>query len=505
MKNSFFLMPAILLIFSCQSINDPKDKLTEGNTNASGIPGVAVSTICYSTNQILINWGNPAGLTNFDFVVLKQDSPVFTQDPTNGQEITNLMQLGNAMVVYQGTNNSWLDTSLLEGTRYYYRVYVRDGDGKYSPGSETQQTTLAWFTLRQNLPTSGARHLKAFHVGENDYLAVAQYFNMSTRIMDSPVYIWNTNTALYELLQNIPTIGAYDIDGGQLGSIDYMAIANSSDGSTLNLNSEVLYWNNSSNRYVHLTNLATRGGFDMEAFTMNNSSYLGVVFYSGTPTGTLQDSPILKWDIQDQVFRTWQTIPTWTGCRFAYFTNQSDSFLVSVNQETNSNTTVIYETYAIVRKYNPGTDRFETIQALDTSGAMDVEGFMINGELYMAIAYCNNNSGYNLNSRLYKYNGSSFDFIQNLPGQGTVDFEFFTLGDQSYLFQANSYTGASFSTTSVLYAWNVTNEQFQVWQNFSTKSATKACAYEINGKKLLAVACFRDSGTASVNSLILEQ
>ncbi|MCB8950814.1 MAG: hypothetical protein H6650_02250 [Ardenticatenales bacterium] len=56
---------------------------------------------------------------------------------------------------------------------------------------------------------------------------------------------------------------------------------------------------------------------------------------------------------------------------------------------------------------------------------------------YLALASRNDGTNWNLDSRIYHWNGSSFVEVQTVPTHGATDWESFTIGNSTYLAVAN--------------------------------------------------------------------
>lgn len=89
-----------------------------------------------------------------------------------------------------------------------------------------------------------------------------------------------------------------------------------------------------------------------------------------------------------------------------------------------------------------------------THGATAWENFTIEGDTYLAVANFNNGSLYNIDSKIYKWNGTSFNEIQSVPTSGAADFESFMIGEKTYLAVANHYNGSTYNIDSKIYIWN---------------------------------------------------
>jgi hypothetical protein len=84
-------------------------------------------TATISSNSVTFNWTNPIWLSVFSDAILHRSTESFPQTPFDGD------------IVYEGRNQSYIDTNLTEGQTYYYTLFARSSCGLYSePDSESQ-------------------------------------------------------------------------------------------------------------------------------------------------------------------------------------------------------------------------------------------------------------------------------------------------------------------------------------------------------------------------------
>jgi len=147
---------------------------------------------------------------------------------------------------------------------------------------------------------------------------------------------------------------------------------------------------------------------------------------------------------------------------------------------------------------------FQEFQAIPTEGASDWEYFTIEGHHYLAVAHYGNASTDNLNSRIYKWNGSSFVEFQQIPTHGAGDWEFFTIGNDHYLAVVNGYNGSNPNLDSIIYRWDGTT--FVQFQAIPTHGAKDWEFFTINNAYYLVVANHWSgfSGSYDINSTIYQ-
>ena len=154
------------------------------------------------------------------------------------------------------------------------------------------------------------------------------------------------------------------------------------------------------------------------------------------------------------------------------------------NGHTTNINSIIYRWNGIV---------FTEIQSIATNGARDWESFTIGSDTYLAVANHANgsNSGgynYNINSTIYRWNGSSFVHSQDILTNGAFDWESFTIGTDTYLAIANAMGD------SKIYHWN--GSYFAHLQDITTNGARDWESFTIDSNTYLAVA--NDAGNSEI-------
>ena len=143
---------------------------------------------------------------------------------------------------------------------------------------------------------------------------------------------------------------------------------------------------------------------------------------------------------------------------------------------------------------------FGEIQSIPTNGALDWESFVISGETYLAVTSYRDGTNYNIDSRIYKWNGSSFVEIQAIPTNSALDWESFVISGETYLAVANHYNGSSFNIDSKIYKWN--GSSFVEIQAIPTNTGHGWESFIISGETYLAVANSSNGSTHNIDSRI---
>jgi len=82
----------------------------------------AVVEVVEKPKNIEITWQNPLD-ADFDSVRITRSTTAYPRDPLEGK------------VVYEGDGNFVVDSSVVDGVKYYYAIFARDSIGNYSSGA----------------------------------------------------------------------------------------------------------------------------------------------------------------------------------------------------------------------------------------------------------------------------------------------------------------------------------------------------------------------------------
>ncbi len=94
---------------------------------------------------------------------------------------------------------------------------------------------------------------------------------------------------------------------------------------------------------------------------------------------------------------------------------------------------------------------FVEAQSIPTNGARDWESFVVDGDTYLGVASHHNDATYNIDSRIYKWNGTSFVGIVAIPTNGAYDWQSFTIDGKTYLAVANLHNDSTTCIDSIIY------------------------------------------------------
>jgi uncharacterized protein YukE len=142
---------------------------------------------------------------------------------------------------------------------------------------------------------------------------------------------------------------------------------------------------------------------------------------------------------------------------------------------------------------------FVEFQSIPTNGAVAWEFFSIGSDHYLVVANHTNGSTTSVNSRVYRWNGTSFVEFQSIPTVGANDWEFFTIGSDLFLAVANNGY-PTYSVNSNVYRWNGTS--FAEFQSIPTNGAFDWKFFTTGSDAYLAVANNRNGPRFQIDSRI---
>ena len=284
------------------------------------------------------------------------------------------------------------------------------------------------------------------------------------------------------------------------------------------------------------------GVLDVEYFTIDGDHFLTVAnHYNGW--SYKQDSVVYRWEAG--IFKEFQRIPT-KGVRNAhYFTINTRKFMLFTNNMYGSNEVSIYEwknkkfgnkiqdiqitypqnrcsTFTIykmsyiacgmrsvsadavtVRKWSG--KQFESFQALHSSYVRGRPHIIhSNSSVYLAIAkFRNYGNNLDIDSFIYRWNGSKFVQHRSIPTHGARGWDSFTAAaGEVFLVVAISYTpsGARYNVPSAVY--KMADNMFDLYQKLPTTWTEYVHAFTHKGKNYPAVVNYSDRNRKNLNSQV---
>ena len=334
----------------------------------------------------------------------------------------------------------------------------------------------------QSIPTQGAYDWEYFTLNGQSYLAVANYQNGSSNVINSQIFKFDAMSNSFLLFQSIPTVGATDWEFFTIDNQSYLAVANSNNGSSRTVNSFIYRF--SGTQFVLFQTIPTLQASDWEFFTMGNGSYLALANrYNDTTTSV--DSKIFRFDNINGTssFILFQSIPTAGARHWTFFSIGNQSFLALANQYAQSQIFV----------FNASTNLFSPFQSIPTLAAVDWTYFVMGGQSFLAVSnncapFNSSTTNYSVDSQIFRFDGSRFILFQSITTFGANGWKYFSVNNHSYLVVANQFNGTSYNINSVIYR----SDGSSAFVPFQTVATNGALDWEFftlgNGMNFLAVA-----------------
>ena len=337
------------------------------------------------------------------------------------------------------------------------------------------------FEKQQDLPTKGGSDVEHFTIDGTRFLAFANHYSDTEgHNIDSFIYKQNDSTGIFFLYQTLGTHGGIDIEYFKIGDQHYLAVANYYNGTSFRQNSVIYQWSLSQEQFVVFQNIETFGAQSFDFFEITNEQFLSISSkYEDSSTST--NSFIYKWN--SNKFEKIQEIATDGAVSSETFVISNETFIAFANHYSQQKRESVQ---SAVFKWSG--QQFVKLQSFQTYAALDVKSFSVNGSTFLAFAnYRRGSLQFNINSPIYKWNGSHFVLFQSIPTRGAAALHLFVMCGQTFLGVANHLDSVKlFNTMSVVY--RVSQEQFIEYQEIPTQGAFGMTSFQYKGHTYLAVA-----------------
>ena len=246
--------------------------------------------------------------------------------------------------------------------------------------------------------------------------------------------------------------------------------------------------------------LPTKGGTDVEHFTIDGTRFLAFANYISDTEGYITDSFIYKQNDSTGIFFLYQTLGTHGGIDMEYFKIGDQHYLAVANHYNGTS----YRQNSVIYQWNLSQEQFVVFQGIETVGACSFDFFEITNEQFLAISNHYDGSSYSINSSIYKWNSNKFEKIQEIATEGAVSSETFAISNETFIAFANHFNpqkkSKRWSLQSAVFKWS--GQQFVKLQSFQTYGASDVKSFSDNGSTFLAFANYRRGGERNINSPI---
>ena len=336
------------------------------------------------------------------------------------------------------------------------------------------------FAKIQDLPTKGGSDVEHFTIDGTRFLAFANFKSDTEGFnTDSFIYKQNDSTGIFFLYQSLGTHGGIDMEYFKTGDQHYLAVANFQNGNSYRQNSVIYQWNLSQEQFVVFQSIETFGARSFDFFEITNEQFLAISnYWDGSSYST--NSSIYKWN--SDKFEKIQDIPTEGAVSSETFAISNETFIAFANHYSQQKRELAQ---SAVFKWSG--QQFVKLQSFQTYAARDVKSFSDNGSTFLAFAnYRRGSNQFNINSPIYKWNGSHFVLFQSIPTRGAAALHPFMMCSQTFLGVANHHIHGSYNTMSVVYRFS--QEKVIEYQEIPTQGAFDMTSFQYKGHTYLAVA-----------------
>ena len=209
------------------------------------------------------------------------------------------------------TNGAYdLDYFIIRNTSYLAVANSQNGNSYNIPSIiyrfDQTQPPGSQFVPVQQISTNAARDWEFFTIGNNSYLAVANNYDGNSWNIPSNIYHFDETQppgSQFMLVQQISTNGALDWECFTIASTSYLAVANDYNGNSWNTLSNIYRFDETQppgSQFVLVQQISTNGAVDWEYFKIGDTSYLAVAnSFNGN-----------SYNIPSNIYRFDQTQPT---------------------------------------------------------------------------------------------------------------------------------------------------------------------------------------------------
>ena len=162
------------------------------------------------------------------------------------------------------------------------------------------------FEKYQDLPIKAALAIEQFSIDGSLFLGFPNFYDDNNGYnTDSYIYKLEDSTGKFYLYQTIDTKGGRDMEYFTIADEHYLAVANLCDKTTFRLNSAIYQWDGT--HFIVVQNIPTLGAISFNSFKILSDMFLVVTNTNDDTTRTV-DSVIYKWG--ENQFNRFQEIRT---------------------------------------------------------------------------------------------------------------------------------------------------------------------------------------------------
>ncbi|CAE7272859.1 ALDH6A1 [Symbiodinium natans] len=267
------------------------------------------------------------------------------------------------------------------------------------------------------------------------HVASAHFYDSLSHDLNSSIYRWQPASAGFELHQALPTSGAWAITSFELSGDVFLAVASFFDGTSRKLNSRLYRWDVVADMFVWHQDLATEGAKDVEFLALSTS--LGVLAFAGHGVDdSVGECRLFIWEPASRRFELLQVLATSGAYDVEAFTPASgEKGLLVVHED---------DTDVYMADWQGDTLKgFAKIQSLGFSHGRDAEHVVWRERDFVVLCIFRDETSYEVDSRIFEWGSRALSEVQRFPSVGAFDAEMLHLGLAPVLLVANQRSGTS--------------------------------------------------------------
>lgn len=347
----------------------------------------------------------------------------------------------------------------------------------------------------QSIPTSAASRFASFRIGGDTFLAVTNSYDQPPPHYDLSTELYRWNGTQFVPFQSIPTNGAFAVEPFTLGNDHFLAIAEYTAEGVFEVNSHILKWDGT--HFAPFQSILTHGATGWKHFEINGEHYLIVANHATGSAGYIvnvqTDSVLYKWN--GNQFVAVQNLPTTAARDWEYLEVGQEKFLAVANEydgfSYNSSTQIFSEIF----KWDGS--QFNSFQKIHSEGARDWKAFTIGDRHFLALANLWGATNSPLTAEkaaVYEYVNGRFEVAQTFDS-AVMSWDHIQQEGRDYLLAAADARGTQ------MYLWNGT--QWQLHQAITTDPAYDGLFFPIGDQDYyVSVSVYYANGSYHANSKV---
>ena len=218
--------------------------------------------------------------------------------------------------------------------------------------------------------------MEYFKIGDQHYLAVANNNDGASYRLNSVIYQWNLSQEQFVVFQIIETFGAHSFEFFEITNEQFLAISNNYDGSSRSINSSIYKWN--SNKFEKIQDIATEGAVNTETFVISNETFIAFANHFTSQKQYSVQSAVFKWS--GQQFVKMQSLQTYAALDVKSFSVNGSTFLAFANHRSGSEQ---HNISSPIYKWNGS--HFVLFQSIPPRGAAALHPFMMCSQTFLGV------------------------------------------------------------------------------------------------------------------------